>query len=105
LLRIEIYKLGNGHEPYKEWVEKLPLLIHAKIDVYIRRLASGGTKKNIRSIGEGVFELKLNFGPGYRVYFGIKEEKLIILLCGGDKGAQSRDIKQAKNYWRNYVQK
>ena len=56
-----------------------------------------------RELQDGVFELKEDFGPGYRIYFGVDGDEIIILLVGGDKGSQSRDIAKAKEYWTNYL--
>ena len=53
-------------------------------------------------MGEGVVELKIDFGPGYRIYLGQDGDSLIILLCAGHKGSQTRDIETAKEYWRQY---
>ena len=55
-----------------------------------------------RSIGGGVSELRINRGPGYRVYYTIRQRTVVVLLCGGDKASQKRDIEIAKNYWREY---
>jgi putative addiction module killer protein len=55
-----------------------------------------------RGIGEGVFELRIDFGPGYRIYFGLDGSELVVLLIGGTKKTQQRDIDTAKHYWRNY---
>jgi len=55
-----------------------------------------------KSVGEGVQELRIAFGPGYRVYLGQESDSLILLLCGGDKSTQSKDIQTAKNYWQDY---
>ncbi|WP_136872086.1 type II toxin-antitoxin system RelE/ParE family toxin [Desulforhopalus sp. IMCC35007] len=54
-------------------------------------------------VGEGVSELRMFFGAGYRVYFGEDAENIVVLLCGGDKGSQAQDIKKAKAYWREYL--
>jgi putative addiction module killer protein len=66
-----------------------------RIDIRIRRL-SLGNPGDVRPVGEGVSELRIDYGPGYRVYFIRRAKALIILLCGGDKGSQRRDIKAAK---------
>ena len=103
--KVERLQLPNGNEPFKVWIDRLDRLAKAKIYTYIDRVASGGAKKNIKVIGEGVFEVKINYGPGYRVYFGELEGAIILLLVGGDKSSQRHDIKTAKQYWRDYVQK
>ena len=80
-------------------------LSRAQIYAYIDRVAAGGAKRNIKSLGDGVYEVKIDVGPGYRVYFGELDGRIILLLVGGDKKSQRRDIKTAKNYWSEYVQK
>lgn len=55
-----------------------------------------------RSVGEGVNELKINYGPGYRVYFGQEGQTMVILLCGGDKNTQQKDIQRAQEYWADW---
>ena len=62
-----------------------------------------GNYGDCEAVGEGVMELRLFFGPGYRVYFGEDTNSIVILLCGGDKGSQKQDIKQAKAYWKEYL--
>jgi putative addiction module killer protein len=83
----------------------LEIRIQARITNYIDRVAAGGSKKNIRALGDGIFEIKMDFGPGYRVYFGELSHVIILLVLGGDKHTQDKDIKLAKKYWREYVQK
>jgi putative addiction module killer protein len=72
---------------------------------YVQRVLDGGSRKNIRPVGEGVFEIKIDFGPGYRVYFGESGHEIVILLLGGDKSSQQKDIRLAQFYWRHYVSK
>lgn len=100
--QIESYKTKNGRKPFNEWISKLPNKTQARIDAYIRRLALGATKRNVKPLGDGVFEIQIDFGPGYRVYFGELKKVIILLLLGGDKGSQKRDIAKAKEYWRSY---
>jgi putative addiction module killer protein len=67
----------------------------------VDRLAKGNPGA-CRYLGEGLWELKVDFGPGYRVYFGQAGTKVVLLLCGGDKSTQTQDILQAKSYWKDY---
>lgn len=103
--RIIKYQTAGGREPFSEWFEKLDWVVQAKVDAYVIRVASGGAKANVRPVGSGVYEIKLDVGPGYRVYFGLSGTDVILLLSGGDKGAQRRDIKTAVEYWRSYCEK
>lgn len=103
--RIEYYQTRAGQEPCREWLNQLDKTAQFKIDAYIKRAALGAAKKNTRSLGDGIFEIKIDSGPGYRVYFGEVGNVIILLLLGGDKGSQFRDIRQAKDYWRDYVSK
>jgi putative addiction module killer protein len=81
---------------YNEWFSKLKDVIgRAKIAVRVARLEEGNPGDS-RSVGEGVVELRINFGPGYRVYYIQRGDVLILLLCGGDKSTQSKDIARAK---------
>jgi putative addiction module killer protein len=63
------------------------------------------TWETVKPWGEGVSELRVDYGPGYRIYFGQKGQTLVILLCGGDKRTQDRDIRQAQHYWADYEQR
>jgi putative addiction module killer protein len=62
-----------------------------------------GNYGDCEAVGEGISELRMFFGPGYRVYFGENGNDIVILLCGGDKGSQDKDIQQAKIYWEEYL--
>jgi putative addiction module killer protein len=82
-------------EIYLEWFESLrDRQARARIDIRIRRLAIGNPG-DVKPVGQGVSELRIDYGPGYRVYFLQRGETLIILLAGGDKRTQDRDIKTA----------
>ena len=73
----------------------------AKIISRLNRIVDGNLG-DYRSVGEGVCELKINYGPGYRIYFGQIGMTIVILICGGDKSTQDKDIRQAKEYWTDY---
>ena len=94
--KIERYKTSNGEIPYRDWFESLDFSTQGRIAAYIDRVAMGGTKKNIKALKDGVFEIKINFGPGYRVYFAEIESIIILLLIGGDKHNQFKDIQSMK---------
>lgn len=97
-----LYRLQSGRCPFEEWLEGLRDRVgRAKIRARIARVRAGNFGK-CEAVGKGVFELKVDFGPGYRVYFGQVGQAIVILLCGGDKGTQARDIKAAHAYWADY---
>ncbi|MEX0798270.1 MAG: type II toxin-antitoxin system RelE/ParE family toxin [Bacteriovoracaceae bacterium] len=100
---VEYYITETGEKPFLEWLEKLPLKEQYIVRKYILRVADGGSKKNIKSLKDGVFEIRIFHGAGLRVYFAEDGEKIILLLIGGDKGSQKSDIEKAKKYWRNYA--
>jgi putative addiction module killer protein len=96
------YQTSDGEQPYTNWIHGLKdrraaNLIHARVD----RLESGhvGT---VRHIENKVWEMKIDFGPGYRVYFYREGHRIVILLCGGDKSSQERDIRRAIQYAADY---
>jgi len=96
-MMIEIRKT----EVFAKWVDNLKdLRARARVLARIERLAMGNPG-DVKPVGEGVSELRISYGPGYRVYFKKKGRKLIVLLAGGDKGSQSRDIKTALRLARN----
>jgi putative addiction module killer protein len=101
LKKVEMFMLPNGKEPFREWIKKQPPRTRVDIIRYIDRVALGGAKSNIKSIGDGVFEIKINKGAGYRIYFCEINNVIILLLLGGDKSTQKRDIIKAKKYRRS----
>ena len=99
---IEIYRAPNGQEPFTEWLKSLrDQRTRKRIQNQIARIESGNLGDH-KSVGDGVFELRLDFGPGYRIYFREVDNTIILLLCGGDKSSQDRDIERAKAYWQEY---
>ena len=99
---IRRYITPDGRIPFLEWYYSLrDRKTQYKIDTRLERVELGNLG-NYRSVGEGVFELKINYGPGYRIYFGQIGTTIVILLCGGDKSTQQEDINKAKEYWADY---
>ena len=99
---IQRYTTPDGKVPFDEWFDSLrDLNAQLKINVRLKRVIAGNLG-DFRSVGEGVFEFKIDCGPGYRVYFGQVGLTLVLLLCGGDKSSQNQDISKAKEYWTNY---
>ncbi len=99
---IEIYKDKNNKKPFIEWVESIKdIVIKAKIKNRVRRIELGNFG-DCKLIKNGIHELRLHFGPGYRVYFGKTSKIIILLLCGGSKNTQTKDIKKALKYWNDF---
>jgi putative addiction module killer protein len=101
-VEIRHYLTASGKDPFQQWLDELEdlkgrIAIQRRID----RVANGnfGDHKFCR---DGVWELRIDFGPGYRAYYAREEETVILLLCGGSKRAQSADIDQAVRYRRDY---
>ncbi|MSR77136.1 MAG: type II toxin-antitoxin system RelE/ParE family toxin [Candidatus Omnitrophica bacterium] len=103
----EIYQLvyyedPGGKKPYREWFEALrDVKAQAVIDARLGRLRLGNFGK-CEPVGHGVYELKIYYGPGYRVYFSRAGNQILLLLCGGDKSRQSEDIHKAQTHWLQY---
>lgn len=96
---IRTYVTSQDKEPFNEWLLDIKdLTVRARIRRRVDRFEQGNFG-DYKSVGEGVYEARLHFGAGYRVYFGIEAGVVVILLCGGDKRTQSKDIKKAKAYW------
>jgi len=96
------YETPDGKCPFKRWTDSIRnIQTQARIFRYVRSLSLGNFN-NCRPVGEGVHELKIDFGPGYRVYFGNDGKTIVILLCGGSKKSQNKDIALAQKYWVEY---
>jgi len=100
--RVVIYADTNGREPFSDWLISLKdRTFRARIRNRISRLELGNMG-DCEPVGEGIFELRFFFGPGFRVYFANHEDATILLLGGGDKKTQAKDILKAKSCWKKF---
>lgn len=101
-IEIETYQTQDGRSPFPEWLRSLrDRVAGARIRARLARLRLGNLG-DTNTIGGGLHELRIDHGPGYRVYFGRSGHRIVLLLCGGTKKTQSRDIEQARAYWNDY---
>lgn len=91
----------NGGSPYRDWFDRLDAQAAAKVTVALTRIEMGNLS-NVKGAGSGVQEYRLDYGPGYRIYFGRDGERLVILLAGGTKARQQKDIATAQARWTDY---
>ena len=104
MIDVREYNDRGGQSPFAMWFDRLNAPAAAKVATAITRLA-GGNFSNVKGVGSSVFEYRIDFGPGYRVYFAKDGESLIVLLGGGTKNRQQRDIKDAVANWQDYKQR
>ncbi|MGJ5820104.1 type II toxin-antitoxin system RelE/ParE family toxin [Paludibaculum fermentans] len=101
MLDVREYIDSTGRSPFTKWLRALNVHAAAKVATALERVADGNLS-NAKAVGSGVLEYKIDFGPGYRVYFGRDGDRLIILLVGGTKKGQAEDILRAKANWKDY---
>ena len=102
---IAIYETRDGQKPFKKWLESLrDKVTVARINARISRIEHGNFG-DAKSVGQGVMELRFVFNSGYRIYYGLDGHKLVVLLSGGDKSTQDKDIKLAQEYWSDYLRR
>lgn len=102
---LAIYVTQTGKRPFIEWLESLKdKTIRYRIKERLDRVSLGNLGDH-KSVGDGVSELRLKFGSGYRIYYGEDGDSIILLLSGGDKATQSKDIKKAQQYWQDYLKR
>lgn len=104
MMEIREYTNPDGGSPFADWFNDLDAQAAAKVTTALVRMEQGNFS-NAKGVGAGVLEYRLDFGPGYRVYFGKDGERLVILLAGGTKKRQQRDIKAAQARWEDYKQR
>ncbi len=103
--QIILYDLKNGKEPFDIWLNSIKdKMTRAKIKTSILRMSNGnyGNYGDYKKLTDGVSELRLHFGSGYRIYFSEIDKIIVLLLCGGNKSSQSKDIEKAINYLKDY---
>ena len=99
---VEVYETAFHELPFEDWMRGLKdVLGSAAIDARIGLLRRGSLGKKYRTIGDGLIELKVDSGPGYRIYIA-DDGRNSLILCAGSKRAQKEDIKAAKQYWKDY---
>lgn len=103
-ISIDIYWDEHGRSPFREWYRSLDASIADRIDSRLTRIM-GGNLGDHRALKDGIFEMRFFFGPGYRIYFTKEGPKVIILLAGGGKGGQSKDIRAARKYYQDYLER
>lgn len=102
---LEFYRTQNGRTPFTEWLESVrDVRIRGRIEARLMSLESGNFG-DYKSVGEGVFELRFHIGKGYRIYLAIVDNMIVLLLCGGDKSSQKRDIERAKTFWSDFKER
>lgn len=100
---IKEYITKKGNNPFRDWFNSLKnVATQAKIDVRLARVRLGNFG-DAKSVGKGVYELRFHFGSGYRIYYGLDGNEVVLLLCAGDKSNQKKDIKKAHIYWEEYI--
>ena len=101
MLDVREYLAPDGSSPYAKWFKDLNAPAAAKVAIAITRMAQGNFS-NTKGVGSGLQEYRIDFGPGYRIYFGRDGERLVILFGGGTKRRQSDDIRNAQALWADY---
>lgn len=101
MIEIQEYLDTQGRSPFARWFNRLDAQAATKVVTALVRMENGNLA-NTKSVGAGVLECRIDFGPGYRVYFGRDGDTLIILLGGGTKSRQQKDIKMAQEIWQEY---
>ena len=101
MLEVREYLDAKGNSPYAKWFNRLNATAATKVTTAVYRKEQGNFS-NVKGMGAGVYEYRIDFGPGYRIYFGKVGDWLVILLAGGTKKRQNSDVTNAKAHWRDY---
>ena len=101
VIDVREYLAADGSSPYRKWFDSLNAQAAAKVAIALTRIEQGNLS-NAKSVGAGLHEYCIDFGPGYRIYFGRDSDRLVILLGGGRKKRQQEDIRRAQALWVDY---
>lgn len=101
-MKVREYLTPNGRSPFRQWLAKLDSSVRARIQARVLRFEMG-TLGDHKSVGAGVWEARIDFGAGYRIYFSKERGSTILILLGGDKNSQRRDIREAKRLRRDFL--
>ena len=100
--KLQVYRDQNGRELFTEWFHAIrDTRTRTRIRKRLERLEAGNFG-DCKPVGDGVLEMLLHFGPGYRIYFAQIDNTLVLLICGGDKSSQKQDFARAKDCWLQY---
>ena len=101
-MELRYYQTSTGEQPFVDWLQGLAdRHARSRIEARLARVAVGNLG-DVEPVGERVMELRIDWGPGYRVYFSRVGQVIVLLLCGGDKRTQQKDIKRAQKYFEDY---
>ena len=103
MLTVREYLTPDDRNPFREWLGTLDGPVRARVQARVLRFEFGNLGDH-KSVGAGVWEARLTFGPGYRIYFGKDGGSIIVLLLGGSKASQAPDIRRARQFWRDYLE-
>jgi putative addiction module killer protein len=101
MTEVREYLNAEGNSPYAKWFDRLNVAVAVKVTTAVHRMEQGNFS-NVKGVSAGVYEYRIDYGPGYRIYFGKDVDRLVILLAGGTKKRQDADITAAKATWRDY---
>ena len=101
MIELRAYVGEQGNKPFAEWLDELDAQAAAKVTIALARMEQGNFSQ-VKGVGSGVFEYRIDFGPGYRIYFGKDGDTLVILIGGGTKKRQQQDIAAAQDCWAAY---
>lgn len=98
----DFYKTANGKEPFSEWIKSLDRPVRAQVNARIARIRDSGNFGDCKHF-EGMIEIRIHFGPGFRFYCYLENDTLLLLLMGGDKHLQQKDVDKAKSFMENHI--
>ena len=103
-VEIRYYQTPAERRPFQEWLDSLDTRLQQVVAARLARVRRG-LFGDAEPVGDGVFELKVDVGPGYRIYYGREGKVVVILLCAGEKKRQAADIRMAREFWRDYLRR